>query len=95
MLFTGHQVIFSEDEVDMEYLVKKLKEEYELWGHTVNIGHECTGGWVADLQTADRDTRRCRAYRYPRSIIHKDGKCIGVIETKTARVNKLPERRIA
>jgi hypothetical protein len=36
--FADDQVLLAQDLDDMEYLVRKLKEEYEKWGFTINLG---------------------------------------------------------
>jgi len=35
--FADDQVLLAQDHDDMEYLVRKLKEEYEKWGFTINL----------------------------------------------------------
>jgi hypothetical protein len=45
--FAGDQVLLPQDHDDMEYIVRKLKEEYEKWGHSINKKklnmYACTG----------------------------------------------------
>lgn len=72
----------------MEYMVKKLKEEYELWGLKINLGkteYMCIGGEVADLDIEEGNIKGCRAFTYLGSVLHQDGKCLRDIETKIAR----------
>ena len=35
--FADDQVLLAQDHDDMEYMARKLKEEYEKWGHTINL----------------------------------------------------------
>ena len=35
--FADDQVILAQDHVDREYMARKLKEEYEEWGLTINL----------------------------------------------------------
>jgi hypothetical protein len=36
--FADDQVLLAQDNDDMEYMVRKLKEEYEEWELTINLG---------------------------------------------------------
>ena len=35
--FTDYQVLIAQDHDDMEYMTRKLKEEYEKWGLAINL----------------------------------------------------------
>ena len=35
--FADDQVVLAQDHDDMEYMARKLKEEYEEWGLTINL----------------------------------------------------------
>ena len=35
--FADDQVLLAQDHDDMEYMVRKLKEEYEKWGLAINL----------------------------------------------------------
>ena len=35
--FADGQVVLAQDRDDMEYMARKLKEEYEEWGLTINL----------------------------------------------------------
>ena len=35
--FADDQVFFAQDHDDMEYMARKLKEEYEKWGLKINL----------------------------------------------------------
>jgi hypothetical protein len=35
--FADDQVLLAQDHDDMEYMARKLKEEYENWGLTINL----------------------------------------------------------
>jgi len=35
--FADDQVLLAQDHDDMEYMARKLKEEYEKWGLTINL----------------------------------------------------------
>ncbi|KAG8333849.1 hypothetical protein J6590_102119 [Homalodisca vitripennis] len=37
LLFADDQVVVAEDEEDLEYMLRKLTEEYEGWGLEVNM----------------------------------------------------------
>ena len=38
LLFADDQIVISQDYEDMEYMLRKLLEEYEKWGLKVNLG---------------------------------------------------------
>ena len=35
--FAGDQVLLAQDHDDVEYMARKLKEEYEKWRHVINL----------------------------------------------------------
>ena len=35
--FADDQILLTQDHDDMEYMARKLKEEYEKWGLTINL----------------------------------------------------------
>ena len=37
LIFADNQVLLVQDHDDMEYMPRKLKEEYEKWGLTINL----------------------------------------------------------
>jgi hypothetical protein len=39
--FVDDQVLLAQDHDEMEYMVRKLKEEYEKWGLAINLEKKC------------------------------------------------------
>lgn len=69
----------------MEYRVNKLKEEYEVWGLSMNLSkteYLCIGGEVVDLNKEVERITGCQTFNYLGSVIQQDGTCIRDIETK-------------
>ena len=56
MLFADDQLLIAEDYEDLEYMTRKLIEEYELWGLKLNVKetkHMAIGDTSRDLQLED------------------------------------------
>ena len=88
LLFADDQVIFAQEKEDMEYMVRKLKEEFELWGLKINMSkteYLCIGQQVADLNLENEIIKSCQTFRYLGSTVHQDGTCSRDIEIKIAR----------
>ena len=46
LLFTDDQVLIAREYEDMEFMVRKLLEEYEKWGLKINL--ETLSTWVVE-----------------------------------------------
>jgi hypothetical protein len=56
MLFTDDQLLIAQDYEDLEYMTRKLMDEYELWGLKLNIKktkYMAIGETLRDLQLED------------------------------------------
>lgn len=65
--FADDQVILAEDEQDAHYMLRKLKEEYERWGLTINLNkteYLVIGGKAEDLELGAEKIRAGRSYKY-------------------------------
>ena len=40
MLFADDQLLIAQDYEDLEYMTRKLIDEYELWGLKLNVGFD-------------------------------------------------------
>ena len=57
MLFADDQLLIAQDYEDLEYMTKKLIDEYELWGLKLNVKktkYMAIGDTSRDLQLEDR-----------------------------------------
>ncbi|XP_044745272.1 uncharacterized protein LOC123307119 [Coccinella septempunctata] len=85
--FADDQAVVSGDKDDMEYMIRKLIEEYEKWGLNVNLGktkYLWVGGEPRDLTLNSGEIiTYCLDYNY-----------LGVIFDSTGTDNKEIERRI-
>ena len=92
LLFADDQVIIASDEHDADYMFRKLKEEYEAWGLTINIG-KTEYLKVGDQQEEDPDLhlhklKKCSQFKYLGSIISADGTSKKDIENRTQQGKK-------
>ena len=88
-LFTLHfaddQIIFAEDEYDIEYMVKKLDKEYTEWGLTINMDkteYLVVGGDSKNLKLDRRIIRGVDNYKYLGTTITKNGSCDTEVQNK-------------
>lgn len=76
--FADDQVVLAEDKEDLEYMTRKLKEEYEKWGLTMNLQktqYLCVGADQQEnlmLEHGDEITV-CNDYKYLGVIFDKSG----------------------
>ncbi|XP_044766946.1 uncharacterized protein LOC123322925 [Coccinella septempunctata] len=87
LLFADDQVIVTNDENDADYMFRKLKEEFEAWGLTINM-NKSEYLKVGDQQEEDPDLqihnlKKCSQLKYLGSIISKDGTSKKDIENRT------------
>jgi len=66
--FADDQVVISQDYEDLEYMTRKLIEQYDKWGLEVNLEkteYMCIGGEQRDLQLNNGLViKRCTEYKY-------------------------------
>ena len=77
LLFADDQVVIAEDEEDLEYMLRKLIEEYEEWGLEVNsekTQYLAIGREGRDLNKNGKKIRNVDEYKYLGVTITKDGK---------------------
>ena len=76
LLFADDQVIVASDEMDADYMLRKLIEEYQQWGLNMNsaktkylkIGDEAE---YALLKL--HEVKRCNEFKYLGTIISEEG----------------------
>ena len=78
MLFADDQLLIAQDYGDLEYMTRKLIDEYELWGFKLNIKktkYMAMGDTSRDLQLEDekRTISHISEYVYLGVRITKDG----------------------
>ena len=78
MLFADEQLLIAQDYEDLEYMTKKLIDEYELWGLKLNVKktkYMAIGNTSRDLQLEDGKgiISHVNEYIYLGVIINKDG----------------------
>lgn len=65
--FADDQVVLANDKDDMEYMVRKLIQEYFEWGLAVNIDktkYLCVGETTDNLHLDDKEISTCKEYKY-------------------------------
>ena len=75
--FADNQVVMAQSQEDLEYVCRKLQEEYSKWGLTMNIAKTKyvlgTNTNYLEVDNGDIITG-CTEYRYLGSIFTKDGR---------------------
>lgn len=75
--FADDQAVIANDKDDMEYMVKKLVEEYDKWGLTVNVEktkYMCIGADAENLTLDDgRQISTCKEYKYLGVMYNTEG----------------------
>lgn len=74
--FADDQVILAEDEDDVYYMLRKLDEEYDKWGLTINTDkteYIVAGNVQRNLQLPKGVVRGVNSYKYLGTIISSDG----------------------
>lgn len=87
LLFADDQVILASDREDMEFMLRKLKEEYEKWGLKINLKkteYLCIGGDTSNIKIDDDEITNCSKFKYLGTIITDDGKVDEDITTRLA-----------
>ena len=75
--FADVQVVLAQDHYDMEYMARKLKEEYEEWGLTINLEktkYICIGEGKESLKfDGGEEIKPCTECTYLGTIIDQLG----------------------
>lgn len=75
--FADDQIVLAQDMEDLEYMTRKLVEEYEGWGLEVNMSkteYMCIGGTQQDMTLEDgRTLKSCSKYKYLGLSMTNDG----------------------
>ena len=72
LMFADDQLIVAQDEEDITYMLRKLKEEYDKWGLSINFKkteYMCVGGTAKNLHIEQEIIKTCTEYKYLGSII--------------------------
>ena len=90
--FADDQVVMAQSKEDLEYMCRKLREEYSKWGLTVNIAktkHVSLGTDTNHLELDNGDIiTGCTEFRYLRSIFTKDGRDTKNISHRVTQARK-------
>lgn len=65
--FADDQAILAEDEADVDYMLRKLDEEYSKWGLTINASkteYLVVGGEADDLQIGSGKIKGTKSFKY-------------------------------
>jgi len=77
LFFADDQVIIANSEDDIDYMLRKLREEYGKWGMNMNLKkteYMCIGSKSEeDPELQLRNMKECDEYKYLGSIISKEG----------------------
>lgn len=77
LCFADDQIVLAQDQHDIEYMTRKLIEEYDKWGLEVNIqktAYMCVGGQQQDLILNDgKCIKQTKKYKYLGAQITNDG----------------------
>lgn len=75
--FADDQVVMAQDYEDIEYMARKLIEQYNKWGLTVNLEkteYMCIGGEQRDLVLNNgQKIKQCSEYKYLGMTLSQDG----------------------
>lgn len=96
-LYTLHyaddQVILARDSEDIEYMFRKLSEEYSKWGLLINLKkteYLCVGGTGQDIQLENGDTiKACTEFTYLGAKLNNTGRCDEMINNRVNNARKI------
>ena len=78
LLFADDQVLITGDQDDSSYMLRKLQEEYNKWGLTINMQkteYMAVGTDEADdLDIGNASVKRCNTFKYLGVTIASNGK---------------------
>lgn len=96
LYFADDQVIIACDEDDADYMLRKIKQQYEDWGLSLNMtkteymkvgGH----GEIEDTELQIRELRRTDCYKYLGSILSAEGTTKKDIEHRIQQGKKVTQ----
>ena len=85
--FADDQVLMANDKDDLEYMTRKLQEEYQRWGLEINTGktkYLPIGAELSSVHLENEEIEACNDYTY-----------LGVIFDTTAKDDKEIKKRIS
>ena len=89
LLFLNDQELITEDQDDLSYMLRKLQEEYNKWGLTINM--QKTKYMVVetdeahDLDIGNALVKGCNTFKYLEVNLASNGKSNVDIENKIAK----------
>ena len=86
LLFADDQIVLAEDRDDIEYMTRKLLEEYRRWGLEINLGkteYMVAGGEGSNLVIDDDVIKHTKEYKYLGVLITSDNRDDKDIREKT------------
>lgn len=90
--FADDQLVLAQDYDDIEYMTRKLIEEYKKWGLEINIKkteYMCIGGTQQDLTLGNGEIiKHCDAYKYLGMTITQEGNVDRAIEERNNQGRK-------
>ena len=91
--FADYQVMMAQSKEDLEYMGRKLQEEYSKWGFTMNIAktkYMTVGTDINHLEMDNGDIiTGCTEFRYRGTIVTKDGGDTKHIHHRVKKVRKI------
>ena len=88
MQFAEDKVICAGDKDDLEYMTRKLKEEYQVWGLEMNIAktkYLCIGSDQTAIKLDNEYIQICNEYKYLGVTFDKSGKDDNEINSKIVK----------
>lgn len=85
LLYADDQIVFAQDEEDMEYMLRKLKEEFQSWGLKINFKkteYMCVGDQAQNLRIEDDEIKACNTFKYLGTMVCSTGTCKQDIDSK-------------
>jgi len=92
LFFADDQVVVANENEDIDYMIRKLTEEYEKWGLTINLTkteYLKIKEDQNDHQLSVKEIRNCEEYKYLGTIIAKEGTSKRDIKQKLQQSRKV------
>jgi len=91
--FADDQVVMAQSKEDLEYMGRKIQEEYSKWGFTMNIAKTKYISLGTDTKHLEMDNgdiiTGCAEFRYLGTIFTKDGRDTKYIRHRITQVRKI------
>lgn len=93
LFFADDQVVMAQEKIDVEYMARKLAEEYAKWGLNINFeksSYLCVGGDEGNLELEEgKEIKACSKYKYLGFNIVREGTTSEEVGCRIAQGRKL------